>query len=112
MRATLAVQPQASSPGRVPHVRVGELHAAFLNESRTRRYWWHSVQEIRIRGPKTTGEAHQTISLYRTAGKDLRKKLLPQKENPEGYDFSVCMRTTIIPSGPAEPALSLSNGDG
>jgi hypothetical protein len=42
---------------------VGELHAAFLNESRTRRCWWHPVEKIRIRGPKTTGEAHQTISL-------------------------------------------------
>jgi hypothetical protein len=42
------------------------------------------VQEIRIRGPKTTGEAHQTISLYQTAGKDLRKNF-PQKENPGRY---------------------------
>jgi hypothetical protein len=32
---------------------VGELHAAFLNESRTRGCWWRPVQEIRIHGPKT-----------------------------------------------------------
>ena len=31
---------------------VGELHAAFLNESRTRCCGWRPVQEIRIRGPK------------------------------------------------------------
>jgi hypothetical protein len=46
---------------------VGELHAAFLNESRTRRCWWRPVQEIRIRGPKTVGVAHRTFSLYRLA---------------------------------------------
>jgi hypothetical protein len=28
---------------------VGALHAAFLNESRTRGLWWRLVQEIRIR---------------------------------------------------------------
>jgi hypothetical protein len=33
---------------------VDELHAAFLNESRTRGCWWRPVQEIRIRGPKTS----------------------------------------------------------
>jgi hypothetical protein len=32
---------------------VGSLHAAFLNESRTRCCWWSRVQEIRIRGTKT-----------------------------------------------------------
>jgi len=32
---------------------VGELHAAFLNESRTLGCWWRPVQEIRIHGPKT-----------------------------------------------------------
>jgi hypothetical protein len=32
---------------------VGALHAAFLNESRTRSHWWRPVQEIRIRGPLT-----------------------------------------------------------
>jgi len=36
---------------------VGELHAAFLNESRTRGCWWRPVQEIRIRGRKRRGEA-------------------------------------------------------
>jgi hypothetical protein len=36
---------------------VGALHAAFLNESRTRGCWWRPVQEIRIRGTKTGGEA-------------------------------------------------------
>jgi hypothetical protein len=40
---------------------VGELHAAFLNESRTRCCWWRPVQEIRIHGPKTTGEALRTL---------------------------------------------------
>jgi hypothetical protein len=28
---------------------VGEVHAAFLNESSTRGCWWRPVQEIRIR---------------------------------------------------------------
>jgi hypothetical protein len=36
---------------------VGELHAAFLNESRTRGCWWGPVQEIRIHGPKKTGRS-------------------------------------------------------
>jgi hypothetical protein len=36
---------------------VGELHAAFLNESRTRIRWWSPVQEIRIHGPKKTGRS-------------------------------------------------------
>jgi hypothetical protein len=31
---------------------VGALHAAFLNESRTRSPWWRPVQEIREPGPK------------------------------------------------------------
>jgi hypothetical protein len=37
---------------------VGTLHAAFLNESRTRCCWWDPVQKIQMRGPKKTGEAH------------------------------------------------------
>ena len=44
---------------------VGELHAAFLNESRTRGCWWGLVQEIRIRGTKTMGEAQRSLSLHR-----------------------------------------------
>jgi hypothetical protein len=36
---------------------VVELHAAFLNESRTRGCWWRPVQEIRIHGPKKTGRS-------------------------------------------------------
>ena len=32
---------------------VDELHAAFLDESRTRIRWWRLVQEIRDHGPKT-----------------------------------------------------------
>src|ERR1700736_4047979 len=40
---------------------AGDLHAAFLNESRTRRCWWRLVQEIRIRGPKTMGAALQLL---------------------------------------------------
>jgi hypothetical protein len=31
---------------------VGELHAAFLNESRTRGCWWCPVREIRVHGLK------------------------------------------------------------
>jgi hypothetical protein len=31
---------------------VDELHAAFLNESRTRTRRWRPVQEIRAHGPK------------------------------------------------------------
>ena len=41
---------------------VGELHAAFLNESRARGCWWRPVQEIRIRGPKKMAAA-PTIAL-------------------------------------------------
>ena len=44
---------------------VGELYAAFLNESRTRGCWWRPVQEIRIHGPKTMGAAQQALSLNR-----------------------------------------------
>jgi hypothetical protein len=40
---------------------VGELHAAFLNESRIRGYWWRPVQEIWIRGPKEMGAAQQSL---------------------------------------------------
>jgi hypothetical protein len=46
---------------------VGELHAAFLNESRTRGCWWRPVQEIRIRGTKTMSEAQRPLSPYRLA---------------------------------------------
>jgi len=42
---------------------AGERHAAFLNESRTRGYWWRPVQEIRIRGPKKMGAAPQSLVL-------------------------------------------------
>ena len=42
---------------------AGELHVAFLNESRTRGYWWRLVQEIRIRGPKKMGAAQRSIFL-------------------------------------------------
>jgi|SRR5277367_4866481 hypothetical protein len=34
---------------------VAELHAAFLDESRTRIRWSRLVQEIRDHGPKKTG---------------------------------------------------------
>jgi hypothetical protein len=40
---------------------VGELHAAFLNESRTRGCWWGPVQEIRIHGPKKMGAALRSL---------------------------------------------------
>jgi hypothetical protein len=46
---------------------VGALHAAFLNESRTRRCWWSPVQKIRIRGPKMMGAAHRTLPPHRLA---------------------------------------------
>jgi hypothetical protein len=36
---------------------VDELHAAFLNESRTRGCRWRPVQEIRVYGPKKMGAA-------------------------------------------------------
>jgi hypothetical protein len=36
---------------------AGGLQAAFLNESRTRGYWWRPVQEVRIHGPKTMGRS-------------------------------------------------------
>jgi hypothetical protein len=42
---------------------AGELHAAFLNESRTRGYWWRPVQEIRIHGPKKMGAALRSLFL-------------------------------------------------
>src|SRR6202521_3454601 len=47
---------------------VGELHAAFLNESRIRGCWWSLVQEIRIRGTKTMGAAQRSLSLHRLDG--------------------------------------------
>jgi hypothetical protein len=43
---------QAYSGFPVELAGVGKLHAAFLNESRTRGCWWSPVQEIRIPGPK------------------------------------------------------------
>ena len=46
---------------------VGALHAAFLNESRTRGCWWSPVQEIRIRGPKMMGAAQRSLLLHRLA---------------------------------------------
>src|SRR5450631_2919947 len=36
---------------------VDELHAAFLNESRTRTRRWRPVQEIRDHGPKKSGRS-------------------------------------------------------
>ena len=42
---------------------VGELHAAFLNEGRTRGCWWRPVQEIRIHGPKRRAQPHPTLLL-------------------------------------------------
>jgi hypothetical protein len=53
---------------------VDELHAAFLNESRTRTRWWRLVQEIRVHGPKTKGRSpHQSSSpkLEATINKNL-----------------------------------------
>src|ERR1700733_9547007 len=54
---------QAYSGFPVELAGVGELHAAFLNESRTRGCWWSPVQEIRIRGPKKMGEAQRPLSV-------------------------------------------------
>ena len=42
---------------------VDELHAAFLNESRTRICWWRPVQEIRDHGPKKLGAALRMLLL-------------------------------------------------
>jgi hypothetical protein len=56
---------QAYSGFPVDLASVGEPHAAFLNESRTRGCWWCPVQEIRIHGPKTMGAALQSLLLYR-----------------------------------------------
>jgi hypothetical protein len=49
-------------------VGADELHAAFLNESRTRGCWWCPLREIRIRGPKTKGAAQRTLWLFRNGG--------------------------------------------
>jgi hypothetical protein len=46
---------------------VGELHAAFLNESRTRGCWWGPGQEIRIHGPKKMGRS--PFERFYSAGK-------------------------------------------
>ena len=43
---------------------VDELHAAFLNESRTRICWWRPVQEIRDHGPKKTGRSPPNAFCY------------------------------------------------
>jgi hypothetical protein len=42
---------------------VGELHAAFLNESRTRGCWWGPAQEIRIHGRKKMGRSPISANL-------------------------------------------------
>src|ERR1700733_11859901 len=55
---------------------VGELHAAFLNESRTRGCWWCLVQEIRIHGPKTMGVAQRSLLLSRLANQYRIGKLI------------------------------------
>jgi hypothetical protein len=57
---------QAYSGFPVEIAGVGALHAAFLNESRTRGCWWCPVQEIRIRGPKKTSAAQRPLSLHRS----------------------------------------------
>ena len=79
---------EAPLSGRVPHVRPGaytriscrvscvdELHAAFLNESRTRIRRWRPVQEIRDHGPKTD---FQMLSLHGTRILVLGRSPLPR----------------------------------
>ena len=46
---------------------VGELHAAFLDESRTHGCWSRPVQEIRIRGTKKTGRSPISANLRAVA---------------------------------------------
>jgi hypothetical protein len=53
---------KACSGSPVDLAGVGEPHAAFLNESRTRGRWWSPVQEIRIRGTKMMGAALRPLS--------------------------------------------------
>jgi hypothetical protein len=62
---------------------AGELYAAFLNESRTRGRWWRPVQEIRIRGPKTMGEAQRSLSLFALNGKPVKDTLQSPAATPD-----------------------------
>ena len=60
--------PRLRSPGfPVELPGVDELHAAFLNESRTRTRRWRPVQEIRVHGPKKMGAA---LQLFFSRGQD------------------------------------------
>jgi hypothetical protein len=62
---------------------VGELHAAFLNESRTRIRWWSPVQEIRVHGPKKTGAATSNASATRA------KQTTAKSKNPLAWSESI-----------------------
>jgi hypothetical protein len=58
-RRPLICHPDRSVPGfPVELVGVGEAHAAFLTESRTRSHGWSHVQEIRVGMTKGRGTAH------------------------------------------------------
>jgi hypothetical protein len=66
--------PRLRSPGfPVELVGVGEPHAAFLTESRTRSHGWSHVQEIRVGMTKGRGTAHLS-SRYR--GMDRRPQII------------------------------------
>src|ERR1700682_5241063 len=89
---------------------VGELHAAFLNESRTRGCSWRPVQEIRIHGPKTDSfkcfhsMREDSCSWQRYAGANIdwipvqgrgpRSLLVapPMNRNPRPQDQFLCQK--------------------
>jgi hypothetical protein len=77
---------------------VGGLHAAFLNESRTRECWWRPVQEIRIRGRKRRAKPFKR-SLCTKPLERISEKTSPQKKNPEGYGLQPVRK--CIHRGPA-----------
>ena len=51
-------------------------------------------------GRKLRAKPHQTISLYQTAGKGLRKNF-PQKENPEEYGLQSLRENSNVLKGTA-----------
>ena len=78
-RTSTSVTGAPGSPKRTPGFPVelngvGTLHAAFLDESRTRSRWWRPVQEIREPGPKMFFSNAFTRMLGELAGKAVSRQ--------------------------------------
>jgi hypothetical protein len=90
-------QKPAEEIGRVPHVRLS-VHPDFLSrslaltyfmrlslmKSRIRIRWWRLVQEIRDRGPKTTGAAQRSLCHRQKAHSPL---VIPTEAKRSGGDL-------------------------